>query len=262
MGNPKKPAWELIWEIIRKNYDDDDYYQVNRLYKLLDEAKAFVERCFGCGHFYYDKYVGLELDAFGRECQWAKDWIRKEHAETTALSIDAKTSYLKEWTDYIDKIYQWIQSAFHNGKADDFEYERLRNLRDGLFHHIALFYDAEISHKKDEIKRLQNQQKNKPQGKGGRAQKPKRTKRKRKAPPEFLKEARERNAVKELTKNPNITCVKLAEILECHKSTVVRLKAWINREVLSSELPKGILTRQEDDSYTVDGIARTEPEDQ
>ncbi len=96
----------------------------------------------------------------------------------------------------------------------------------------------------------------------GRKQKPKSTKRKRKAPPEFLKEARERKVANELSKDPNITCVKLAEKLECHKSTVVRLKAWINREVLSSELPKGILTRQEDDSYTVDGIARTEPEDQ
>jgi len=88
------------------------------------------------------------------------------------------------------------------------------------------------------------------------------TRRKRKAPPELLKEARERKAVKELASNPNMTCIELAKILECDKSTVVRLKAWKNKGVLDYKPPKGIVTRQEDDSYTVDGIARTEPEDQ
>ncbi|MBL7145829.1 MAG: hypothetical protein ISS76_16445 [Phycisphaerae bacterium] len=102
---------------------------------------------------------------------------------------------------------------------------------------------------------------NEPQEKGGQSKKTRRPKRRRKTPPEILKEVRERKAAKELAENPNVTCIELAKILECHKSTVVRLKAWINRKVLSSELPEGIVTHQEDDSYSIDGIARTEPED-
>jgi len=98
--------------------------------------------------------------------------------------------------------------------------------------------------------------------KNGLAQKEKRkpSKRKRKAPLEHLKEARERHAACELAKDPNITCAELAEILECHKSTVVRLKAWKNRNILSSERPEGVVTHQKDDSYIVDGVAEAERE--
>ena len=142
----------ILLEIL-KEYNDDNY-QPKRLYKLLDEAKALVKRCFKFkGN---EKYAALQLDNFHQECQWAKGWIREEHAKNPSLSTEAKDNYLKDWIEYIDKIYQWLQSAFRNGKGDRFKYERLKNLRDGLFERASVFYQAEIFHLKTEKKRLMN----------------------------------------------------------------------------------------------------------
>lgn len=78
--------------------------------------------------------------------------------------------------------------------------------------------------------------------------------RKRKKPPEsIMKEARERLAAKMIAENPEITCMELAKILRCNKSTVSRMKAWQRRGVLSPQLRKGLLVRHDDD-YSVDGI--------
>lgn len=59
----------------------------------------------------------------------------------------------------------------------------------------------------------------------------------KKTPPQLLKETRERQAILELTKNPNITAEKLGKILGCNKSTVTRLKAWQNKKVLDYDEP-------------------------
>jgi hypothetical protein len=96
---------------------------------------------------------------------------------------------------------------------------------------------------------------------GGKGEKPKSKKKRRKAPTGLLKEARERQAVKELVKNPNITCRELGKILGCHETTVIRLKAWKERGVLSYEGQEGLTTRQEDDSYNVDGVVRNKREE-
>lgn len=87
----------------------------------------------------------------------------------------------------------------------------------------------------------------------------KRKKARKKTPRQFLKEARERQAAQELAKDPNLTAKKLGEILECDKSTVVRLKAWKKKNVLNNPLPKGFIKRTEDENYsTVEAI--NEPE--
>ena len=73
------------------------------------------------------------------------------------------------------------------------------------------------------------------------------TKNVKRAPMQCLKEARERHAAKEIAKEPNITCVKLAKILGCHRSTVVRLEAWKKRGVLAyPEPPKGYRKQSKD----------------
>ena len=149
MDNSKSPLLELL----RKHYDDD--YQPKRLYNLLDEAKALLKRCFK--HKGNEKYARLELDGFSKECQWAKGWIRDEHAKNPALSVGEKDRYLKDWVAYIDRIYQWLQSSFRKGKADFIEYERLQNIRDGLFERSSIFYQAAITQYEDETKRLRNE---------------------------------------------------------------------------------------------------------
>ncbi len=66
----------------------------------------------------------------------------------------------------------------------------------------------------------------KPAGKGpGASDKVGDKKKRKKTPPQLLKETRERQAAKELAKNPNITAEKLGKILDCDKSTIVRLEA-------------------------------------
>ena len=87
----------------------------------------------------------------------------------------------------------------------------------------------------------------------------KRKKARKKTPRQFLKEARERQAAQELAKDPNLTAKKLGEILECDKSTVVRMKAWQKKNVLNNPLPKGFIKRTKDENYsTVEAI--NEPE--
>ena len=60
----------------------------------------------------------------------------------------------------------------------------------------------------------------------------------KKTPPQLLKETRERQAVKELARNPEITARELGTTLGCDASTVVRLKAWKNRGVLHRDPPR------------------------
>lgn len=76
-------------------------------------------------------------------------------------------------------------------------------------------------------------------------------KKRKKTPPQLLKEARERQAVKELAKNPDITSEQLGKILGCHKSTAVRLKAWQKKNVLNNPLPKGFIKRTGDENDSI-----------
>ena len=76
----------------------------------------------------------------------------------------------------------------------------------------------------------------------------------RKTPPQILRESRERQAAKELSER-KITAEKLGKILGCDKSTVVRLKAWKNRQVLNSNPPDGFIERNEDGETSIEAIA-------
>jgi len=80
-------------------------------------------------------------------------------------------------------------------------------------------------------------------------------KKRRKTPPQLLKESRERQAVQELAKDSNITAKKLGEILGCDASTVVRLEAWKNKHALNSNLPNGFIKRNEDGETSIEAIA-------
>jgi hypothetical protein len=60
----------------------------------------------------------------------------------------------------------------------------------------------------------------------------------KKTPPQLLKETRERQAAKELARDPDITAKRLGEILDCDKSTVVRLDAWKKKGVLHRAPPR------------------------
>lgn len=79
-------------------------------------------------------------------------------------------------------------------------------------------------------------------------------KKRRKAPPQILKESRERQAAQELAKNPNITAEELGKILDCDKSTIVRLKAWKNKDVLKSKIPNGFIRQTKDDDGSIEAI--------
>jgi hypothetical protein len=139
---------------------------------------------------------------------------------------------------------------------DIWEYYHYDTERTGLWHLPATDQEKlsqlerALGHVKEDC------EKNKKMEKDEKGNKPKGEKKKRKAPLELLKEARERQAVKELAKNPNITCRELGKILDCHETTIIRLKAWKKRGVLSYEGQEGLTTRQEDDSYNVDGVVR------
>jgi len=85
--------------------------------------------------------------------------------------------------------------------------------------------------------------------------------RKMKTPPQLLKETRERYIAEELLKIPQPTSIELAAKLDCNKSTICRSGAWKNRRVFSTQLPEGIIVHGKDDSYSVDAVEETEPED-
>jgi hypothetical protein len=85
---------------------------------------------------------------------------------------------------------------------------------------------------------------------GGKVGETKQKKRRKKTPPQLLKETRERHAAQELTKNPNITAEKLGKMLECDKSTIVRLKAWQNRRTLAYSPPPNGFKKQDDEGRT------------
>ncbi len=129
-----------------------DEHQVMRLYNLLDEAKAVFSKCFAAKKKgtlppeKLDAYCRGLLDDFGKECQWAKGWVREEHATNPAVSPDTKNDYLKDWTTFIDEIYKWLKAALKKGKADFIEYKQLVNQRDGLFERGTLFYQAHLEH--------------------------------------------------------------------------------------------------------------------
>jgi hypothetical protein len=99
-----------------------------------------------------------------------------------------------------------------------------------------------------------------PQSKTTKAAQKKAHSKRRKTPPQLLKESRERQAAQELVKNPNITADKLGKILACDKSTVVRLKAWQNKGVLSHPAPsKGFKKRaKDDDKVDIEAIDKSQ----
>jgi hypothetical protein len=76
----------------------------------------------------------------------------------------------------------------------------------------------------------------------------------KKTPLQFLKEARERQAAKELAKQPNITSRELGKILECNASTVTRLDAWQKKEILKGTPPNGFIERNEDGETSIEAI--------
>jgi len=141
-------------DIMRK-WDDD--YQPERFYKFLDVAKDLVQTYLKvkdndkCREPFHE----LVLDTFGQECQQAKSWIRQDIGHNPNVATEAKVTYLKDWTAYIDRIYSWISSAFKNGKADLLEYKRLENLRDGLWEQSNFFCQADTHYletKADQLK--------------------------------------------------------------------------------------------------------------
>ncbi len=94
----------------------------------------------------------------------------------------------------------------------------------------------------------------------GNAGETKQKKTRKKTPPQFLKETRERQAAKELANNPEITAEELGKILDCNKSTVVRLKAWQNKGVLANPLPPNGFKKQDDKGRTdTEAIGENEP---
>jgi len=141
-------------DLMRK-WDDD--YQPERFYKLLDVAKDLVQTYLKvkdsdkCREPFHE----LVLDTFGQECQQAKSWIRQDIGHNPNVATEAKVTYLKDWTAYIDRIYSWISSAFKNGQADLLEYKRLENLRDGLWEQSNFFCQADTHYletKADQLK--------------------------------------------------------------------------------------------------------------
>ncbi len=148
-----------------------------------------------------------------------------------------KTAWAKELEKDFDAVYTDFVRIF---PLD--EYEIAKRLDSRGFDAIAEQLDnsggfdtrrrkSNINHAIRLVGRIAHEQKeDKKQTRAARAQR-------RKTPPQLLKETRERQAVKELAKNPNITAKALGANLGCDKSTIVRLKAWQNKGVLSSPAP-------------------------
>ncbi|MBN2457319.1 MAG: hypothetical protein JXB29_12420 [Sedimentisphaerales bacterium] len=87
----------------------------------------------------------------------------------------------------------------------------------------------------------------------------------KKTPPQLLKETRERQTAKELAKEPNKTAEELGKLLGCHKSTVVRLKAWQKRGVLANPKPPNGFKKQPKDDKSrgdIEAIYENEPNDE
>jgi hypothetical protein len=118
-------------ELLEK-YDEE---QPERIYRLLDDVKSLIRELLT--HKDDDTYCKRFSDEFEQKCQWAKSFIRKEISEVPDIPAQ---DILNDMIAYIDRMIVWKGQAVKSGKLDFEEYERLKNLWDGLFERLTYLH--------------------------------------------------------------------------------------------------------------------------
>jgi len=202
--------------------------------------------------------------------RFAREEVTPEHLEYYAyfdcaccmrlLPIECMMSYVLRWLgfhrpDLCSEVTELYQALTTSAKEHDQSIRELRNARFNpaianpyavkrhavdlarTLRHIAALFTAAMASREADLQRAGKERTR--QGKSRETAgagpiakgKPRRNGRK-KTPPQVLKETRERQAAKELAKNPDITARALGKVLGCDAATVVRLQAWKKRGVL------------------------------
>jgi len=143
---------DLCSTLIRKAglkpvYNESDKLEIAnyaKLYNLLDSVLIFL-RIYLERQRNRDCYKQLR-DAFSDNCNWALKVIAQTHIKNPAVTVETKDGYLRDWTDYIDGMYKLVQSVSQKTGFDLLEYDRLKNIRAGLFERGKIYFQAVITY--------------------------------------------------------------------------------------------------------------------
>jgi hypothetical protein len=185
------------------------------------------------------------LQAFRYECAAATDIVEKRLRQVRTMTTGERLGYLKDYQALCRRLAEEVQRSLDRRSVDTKAVSQL------CWDHLSLMeqYSFSMQSENDTLGKCIAAGMNEhglpretaraaraTEDKQKRSQRPA-AKRRRKTPPQLLRETRERQAAKELAKSPDITSRELGKILECDASTVVRLRVWKNRGVLHRDPP-------------------------